>query len=212
MKRVSRLSWYAAIVVLLAVLVSCTQTPQSSTTPTPTISTKPTSTPTLVSIPTTPTPTTSPLGPIPRDCSPGPTPRSSLPGIGPVIGGSKVWASGFDGSHADIPIPSYDTYTQHGWTWKIVWEVGPDYTQLVTIRGVNLRTGTPLWFQVTGNPTTVAVLDPKHPDHPGSAVGIDWAEWGSYVFIPQAGCYYLQASWPGGSWRINFAAGEVSSS
>jgi hypothetical protein len=202
MKRLFRLSWYAAIVALLAILASCTQTPQSSATPTPTISTKPTNSATLV-------PTTPPLGPIPRDCTPGPAPRSSLPGIGPVIGGSKVWASGFEGSHATILIRPYDdTYTQHGWSWKIVWEVGPDYTQLVTIQGGNLRNGMPLWIQVTGNPATSAVLDPKHPDHPGSSVGIDWAEWGSYVFIPQAGCYYLQASWPGGSWRIDFAAGR----
>jgi hypothetical protein len=189
---------------LVLILASCTQTPQSSATPTPTISTKPTNSATLVPVPTTP-----PLGSIPRDCTPGPTPRSSLPGIGPVIGGSKVWASGFEGSHATILIRPYDdTYTQHGWSWKIVWEVGPDYTQLVTIQGGNLRNGMPLWIQVTGNPATSAVLDPKHPDHPGSSVGIDWAEWGSYVFIPQAGCYYLQASWPGGSWRIDFAAGR----
>lgn len=208
MKRLSRLSWYAAIVALLAVLASCTQMPQSSA-PTPTLSTQQTSTTTLVPISNTLTPTPPPLGLIPRDCSPGPTPRSSLPGIGPVIGGSKVWATGFNGPHAEIPIPSYDTYTQHGWTWKIVWEVGPDYTQPVAIRGGNLRSGTPLWFQITGNPTTSPVLDPRHPDHPGSTVGTDWAEWGSYVFIPQAGCYYLQASWPGGSWRINFAAGKA---
>lgn len=211
MKRLSRLPWYAALVALLAVLISCTQTPQSSSMPTATLSTNPTRTPPLI-LPTTPAPATPPLGPIPRNCPPGPTPRSSLPGIGPVIGGSKVWASGFNGPHAEISIPYYDTYTQHGWSWKIVWEVGPDYTQLVTIQGGNLRDGTPLWFQVTGNPTTSPVLDPRHPDHPGSTVGTDWAEWGSYVFIPQAGCYYLQASWPGGSWRINFAAGEVSSS
>jgi len=207
MKRLSRLSRYAALVAFLVVLASCTQMPPSSAAPTPTLSTKPTSPSTPVPAPTTQQ--FSRLGRVPQDCPPGPTPQPSLPGIGPAIGSSKVWAIGFSGSHADIPIPSYDTYTQHGWTWKIIWEVGPDYTQLVTIRGGELRSGTPLWFQFAGNPTTSPVLDPRHPDHPGSSVGTDWAEWGSYVFIPRAGCYYLQASWLGGSWRINFAAGAA---
>ena len=28
------------------------------------------------------------------------------------------------------------------------------------------------------------------------------------LYISQAGCYYLQASWDGGSWMVYFAAGR----
>jgi hypothetical protein len=115
----------------------------------------------------------------------------------------------FEGPHAAIHFsPSYltDTSTRYGWMWKLVWEVGPHYTGPVTLRGGNLRTGIPLWFAFDQGPTIAPVL--VHPDHPVSALGGNWGEWGSYLSIPVAGCYYLQATWPGGHWRITFAAGR----
>ena len=117
-------------------------------------------------------------------------------------------------STTPIHIPSYDTYTRFGWTWKIIWEVGPSYKGLVALRGVNLQNGTPLWFQfLTDDPTITPLLDPRHPNHPVSKVGEDWVEWGSYVYLPATGCYASEASWPSqanwpsGSWRVTFAAG-----
>jgi hypothetical protein len=39
-------------------------------------------------------------------------------------------------------------------------------------------------------------------------VDTGWHEWGSFLFIPAAGCYALDVSWARGSWRTNFAAGR----
>lgn len=179
-------------------------------TPTPTqqavATMAPTSTP-FIEPSQTPTPKPPSLGPVPQDCPPGPTPRPIFAGIGPGIGSFPVWAFGFDGPHAVLRISPNDTYTQYGWIWKIVWEVGPNYMHPVTLHSGKLSGGAPLWFQFEAT-TRSPVLDPQHPNHPLSVVGSDWAEWGSYLFIPTAGCYFLEAGWPGGHWRITFAAGR----
>jgi hypothetical protein len=57
------------------------------------------------------------------------------------------------------------------------------------------------------DPTAQAVLDPRHPGHPISAIGVSWAEWGSYIVVPKAGCYSLEVSWPTGHWIVTFAFG-----
>lgn len=91
---------------------------------------------------------------------------------------------------------------------KSVWEVGPNYGQPVTVQGHNLGDGKPLYIQTEEDtPTTRAVLDPAHPGHPASNVGDAWAEWGSYIVVPEAGCYTLDVSWATGHWSITFAAG-----
>jgi len=204
------------ILGLTLILAACSQPPSPQITATPTIDSAhltafarpyPTDTPLP---PTTPTSTPPPLGAVPQDCPPGPTPQPISPYIGPAIGSSPVWAVGFGGPHAVLHIPvSYDTYIpQYGWTWKLIWEVGPNYTHRITLRGGDLRNSTSLWFQFSGDPTTSPILDAQTPDHPESVIGNNWAEWGSYLYIPAAGCYYLEASWPGGHWRITFAAGR----
>jgi len=202
---------------LLLFLVSCTQVSQPTGSATPTVdgahltafARSATSNASYPPIPTpTPALTPPPMGPVPHDCPPGPTPQPILPSIGPVVGSPPVWAAGFDGPHAAIYLVP-EAFNQYGWGRKIIWEVGPNYMHLVTLHGANVQSGARIRFQfLDGDPTTSAVLDPHHPDHPGSAVGGDWNEWGSGMFLPTAGCYYLEASWPGGHWRITFAAGR----
>ncbi len=204
------------LLILVAAITACSQPAPPSTSATPTVDpahltafarVQSQFTPSPIPTPT-PTPIPPPLGPIPRDCPPGPTPQPILPGIGPVIGGPPVWAAGFDGPHAAIYLVP-EAFNQYGWGRKIIWEVGPNYTHLVTLHGANLQSGARIRFQfLDGDPTTSPVLDPQDPDHPGSAVGGDWNEWGSGMFLPTTGCYYLEASWPGGHWRITFAAGR----
>jgi hypothetical protein len=71
--------------------------------------------------------------------------------------------------------------------------------------------GDPLWFQIGDKaPTTTPKLDPTQPGaYPYNPANPDqvFPEYPSYLFIPRAGCYVLEASWPGGHWRIPFAAG-----
>ena len=198
---------------LFLVLVSCSQTVVSPSVATPAItisptapSPSPTSTATLVQTLTAP-----PLRVVPQNCSPGPAPQSIFSGLGPTIGKAPIWATGFAGPHAVLLIPtSNDTYTQHGWSWKILWNVGPHFPHQVTIQGKDTYTGTPLWFQLTDTDPTITalLLKPNHPDHPGSGAGSDYEEWGSYLYIPMAGCYQIHATWPGGQWSFPFAAGR----
>lgn len=195
---------------LIPLLLSCaatslpqaTETPRASS-PAPTTSAVPSGT-----VSTTPTLLTPPpLGMVPQNCPPGPTPQPIFSDIGPVVGAAPLWVTGFGGPHAVIHIPTYFTFTQYGWTWKLLWKMQSGYTHPITLEGGNLRNGTLLWFQIgQQNPSTSPVLDLLHSgQQPGAGSGLNWP---SYVYIPTAGCYYLEAKWPGGHWRIIFAAGR----
>ena len=212
--------WVMMLTGLVLVGVACSPAPSSPTSATPTIDSahltafaQEQSTPAP-----SPSPTPTPLvasaanvGPVPQNCSPGPTPKNVDPSqFGPGVGGSPVWAIGFDGPHATVHLNGWSedpSLVQYGWNYKILWSVGPNYTHPVVLRGGLLSGGTPLWFQNGDQtPTTAPMLDPRYP---GTLTGSDvgWAEFPSYLLIPKAGCYYLEAQWPGGSWRISFAAG-----
>ncbi len=203
------LSLCACVVLMLASLTACESVPRTAVTQTAPL---PTQTPTPYPTPTASMPTA--LTPPPQDCPASQAIRADLSGISPVMGGAPVWATAVS---TPIHLTANDGYTRFGWTWKIIWEVGPSYTGSVALRGVNLQNGTPLWFQFAADDptttTTTPLLDPRHPNHPVSVVGDDWLEWGSYVYLPAAGCYAIEASWPSqsswpsGSWRITFAAG-----
>jgi hypothetical protein len=111
-----------------------------------------------------------------------------------------------------LPSPPYPVNSNYeapyGWeAAKLVWEVGPHYTRQITIQGHDIFDQTPLLIQFFGEPAANAILDPQHPDHPESVVGEGWAEWGSYLIIPKAGCYMMQVTWPEGHWEITLAAG-----
>jgi len=170
-----------ALLALASVLVTCSQAPppQATNTPTPTSSQA-----TAISAPS-PTLTPPPLGLAPQNCHSGPTPRTIFSDVGPGVGRSPIWAFGLD---TTIRIPSYFTYTQYGWTWKIIWRMAKSYTHPVTLRGRNLHNGTPLWFQIDGqdsNTSPAPVLDPVHALRSSNSEE-NWVEWGSYVYIPTA--------------------------
>jgi len=197
------------LVVYLLLLVSCTSPSNPSVvhagTPQPTSAGVGTPTP----VPPVPT-----LGPTPHNCPLShPNPHSISPNLAPVIGTSPVWATwlrDFNTFHPPPPGPLYpNSYIPpYGWLLnKVIWEVGPHYSHLVTIRGHDLFDHTPLLFQFDDTPTADVVLDPQHPNHPVSVIGTNWAEWGSDFVAPKAGCYVVDVSWPIGHWSITFAVG-----
>jgi hypothetical protein len=162
----------------------------------------------------TPSPTEPRLDPVPQHCQvSNPTPHMSLPGLGPVIGASPVWADWPSGgpviAHlSQAPPGVYEA--PYGWAiLKTIWEVGPNYTHPVTVRGHDLFDHhTPLLIQFTDSPPTAdPLLDPQHTDHPVSIVGERWAEWGTLFVVPKAGCYVVEVLRPAGHWSIRFAAG-----
>jgi hypothetical protein len=198
---------HAIVFGLLFMMAACSQmtpAPRVSTSST-VIRSTPTSPPTLGSTATPP-----PLGTAPPNCAPGPAVRSIFPELGPGIGTAPLFVFGVEGDSRPLRIPPYDTYVSpYGWTWKIIWEVGPHFSSKITLQGENVHTGAPIWFQLLDEPiVSSAVLDPQSPDHPVPAAGEGYAEWGSYIFIPAAGCYQIEATWPGGQWSFPFAAGR----
>jgi hypothetical protein len=199
------------LLAFLIILAGCTSPGPSNTGP---ASTKPSTTgPTATSTSVPPIPT---VGPVPRTCPIStPTRHVISSQLAPVIGSVTVWATWIPGPsvYREEPFSSSNPPTNydpaHGWQiTKVVWEVGPNYTQIIMIHGQERSDHTPVLIQF-GNedPTAQTVLDPHHPSHPLSVLGDGWAEWGSYIIVPKAGCYLLEVSWPTGHWAVTFAFG-----
>lgn len=160
-------------------------------------------------------------GPPPRSCTP-PAPETRIVSVshGGSIGASPIWVGGFDGPQAtkyNLQALGHDRY---GWKTLVDFLVEPGVTGHVTVRGESLPDGSPIWIGVddpehnirAAKPSVAITLDPKTPglpDYWNTSFGVsdDWAAWRGVLYIPAAGCYALDATWPGGSWRITFAAG-----
>ena len=170
---------------------------------------------TALMVSSTPTPPVPTPGPVPRNCPiTNPDRQDRFSQLAPVIGASPVWVTWppISKFHLLIPSPPYPPNSNYvapyGWEMtKSIWEVGPNYTNLITLRGHDIFDNTPLMFQFDAAPTADAVLDPQNPNHPVPAGGAGWAEWGSYIVVPKAGCYQMDVSWPTGHWSVTFAAG-----
>src|SRR5262249_20199905 len=104
---------------------------------------------------------------------------------------------------------------------KNLWLLGPNYNKPITLTGHDVRTGTPLWFQLfpsieqpiaagdEGTYTTNAVLDPANPNRGGTDNSTGhWNIWGTGIIVLQAGCYELDATWAEGSWHTIYALGR----
>lgn len=162
------------------------------------------------------------LGLVPRTCPAG-TPRTALGHIeglsGPLMAGYgpfPVAGLAFDGPHATL---QYSTNAQmlrlswqppYGWLHKMLWFMNPRFKGRVTLRGGALHGVGPVWFSLDGpgqKVTRTPLLDPLHqavvPGPKGS-----WPQFPGYMYVPHAGCYYIDAHWPGGRERITFAAGR----
>ena len=173
-------------------------------------------TPTLVQG-TPPTP-----GPPPRSCTPAapwPSYVSKESGsFGGAIGASPVWAVGFDGPQANKLLRGYSRY---GWMTFVDFYVEPGVTAQVIVSGERLSDSVPMWISVSDvretnfgqrAPSVRVILNPQERglpvyDNLSRGIGEDWALWSGVLYLPAAGCYALEASWPGGSWRVTFAAG-----
>jgi len=204
---------------LLSALASCAQAapPQAAKTPTVASSTlTPTAIATLQPTPTLWGGQSATLGPVPQNC-----PASLAPKKVPVFGleycASPLWVY-FSGpsTHTTLvwsPNDAFMYHDQYGWAHKFLWLIEARYTGIVTIHGANVDDGSPLLPDAdhqTGTSTlTSLVLDTQDPTIINRTE--QWTEVPGGLTIPKAGCYYLEADWPGGHWRIIFAAGEVPS-
>jgi hypothetical protein len=179
--------------------------------PTPTATFPPTAT--LMPPPVTPTPVlpSQPLGAVPQNCQPGMAPQVFDPrDFRPGIGGGPVWVTGFEGPRATLSVdPSPQNYTAYGWGATIIVALDTAQPITATLQGVSVSTGFPLWlnFSFLFSETTIGM--DFSSGNPSQHSDGHWASWIGYLYIPAAGCYQLKATWPGGQWQVNFAAGRA---
>ncbi len=215
---------------LLVLLTACTTSPSPQAGHTPTVN---------VSIPTPmataqpePSPTPSPfggakasLGPLPQTCplSSIHTPQNISPKFASAVGAGPAWGVGII-SYKQVPLAlvwapgdALAYHTQDGWSHKLLWVIATQVQGAVTIHGMNLRTGTPVYpdaeYAEASSTPTALILNPSDPIVVGQDANRDdqWTEFPGGLTVPGAGCYSLEATWPGGNWHLIFAAGLVPS-
>lgn len=207
--------WFVCALLVLLLLTACSagqgsSSPSSTVRPQPTQQTSPGLSP-VVQRPTQqaspgPSPVTTLLAPAPQDCPSGPSLSSrTFPGFnGSVTGSGSVWEGG-------LPANATLNLDQFGYTpWpstKILWPIGPDFPATVVVRVANLRTGSEAWWDIgEGAPPPNKPVRPLVLDRTGNRAG--FPTWGTGLYLPQAGCYAMTVSWPGGQWRLLFAVGR----
>jgi len=100
---------------------------------------------------------------------------------------------------------------KYGWVRHVTLMLEGGANGPVMLQGAGLQDGMPLLFSdpySEQSPTTFLTVNPgispvSNPDG-GLIGGIASIS----LYIPAAGCYYLKASWAGGSWEAIFAAGQ----
>jgi hypothetical protein len=168
------------------------------------------------------------MGYVPSTCPPGsPLVNFDAGATVPGVGGQGVWlVAGAFVDFAGAPgaivgqsatakigsLPPSD-YTLAGWPVQVQVLVQSTLTQPLTLTGQDLRTAYPLWFSSDANnpgaideAVPLASIDPSQVA--SSTVDGRWKIWFGVLYLPGAGCYQLQARWPGGGWRVTFAAGR----
>jgi hypothetical protein len=143
-----------------------------------------------------------------------------------AIGHAPIWLSGFNPPNATILLGSsanpktwgsWDApYTQYGWPATVILVSSSSNREAVTLTGSNIQTGQVVSFGFVtpggfGAPTVVSpayTLDPQNPWVPPGGEDNTGVFWYGYVFVPQAGCYQINATWPDGGWHIIVSAGQ----
>jgi hypothetical protein len=152
------------------------------------------------------------LAQAPTTCT-GPKPRLVAFGdYGNLAGSSPIWAgfyASFDPAGQRYRIERDAPRTRYGWRVKVLWVVGPKLERPARIAGRELATGAALWFEIgeeDRKPAALGKLDPASPGVPPTSDG--YKEFPSYLYVPRAGCYELEAEWAGGRWRLVFGLGR----
>jgi hypothetical protein len=148
-------------------------------------------------------------GGIPTTCANLATTSSVVPLSG-AVGQSPFMVGGFQRPQATIFLADASTlHVPYGWPGYLTWAAQAGLTGKITVTGVNMNGGEPLWFKSSGGTARSVVLDPLTASS-RSLGGETWATGTFTVFVPRGGCYALQATWPGGGLHITFAAGNPS--
>ncbi|HEX8998098.1 MAG TPA: hypothetical protein VF812_18885 [Ktedonobacterales bacterium] len=214
-----RLCLLGALVALALAGCAISQAPSPPPVAVPTVTAAPTVTATATAQRPLLTPVAGLLQPAPMQCPLAPALQSQqfshfggFSGSITLLGGGPAWIAGpYFPTHLHLDSQGYTPWP----STKIIWEIGPNAHEPVTITVRNLQTGAPgYWFFNVREPQAAPtlVLD---PDAPASNVvdyhGVPepgWQEWGSGLLLFSAGCYEMDVTSAAGSWRTIFAAGR----
>jgi hypothetical protein len=132
------------------------------------------------------------------------------------IGGDPFWVGGFWGPRATLHLTGVRTYYEPGYGWAafVMFVLKRSFTHTMTLRGGTVDGRTPLLFDAAekdapnGETRTLTLEGKRQTTFPGGSGPQQWPTFPGDIVAPRAGCYYLKATWPGGTWRITFAAGR----
>jgi hypothetical protein len=165
-------------------------------------------------------PVSATLDPLPRYCLRYTSTKAFDPSYAPGIGGDPMWVTGFSRTAGEQAILNHMRRAQppqSGWYQQLQLVVETTFPGPVTLQGGVVGSNLPLWFGVypTGisprgvgliDTITVRPLDPSLSNH--TAGDQQWSTRPINVYIAEAGCYYLEATWPGGGWIAYIMAGR----
>lgn len=161
----------------------------------------------------TPTLNVPTIGTVSATCAPG-TPLVDFSAGETVAGagGSDVWFTATSARPGYVQLPQ-SNYTVAGWPVPVTVFIRHGFGQTVTLTGHDLTTGYNLWLSPdANNPGSIAEATPLATIDPTRVLAhtrdARWDVWSGVLFLPGAGCYIVQANWPGNGWSIDFAAGR----
>ncbi len=145
--------------------------------------------------------------PIPNYCATG-----TMLGQGRQIGNFPVWSVGIDDA-ATVHLPPLMLPTIINWKgWVIPLHVRGRYNYVssisLTVFNLNDASSPLLQDRYTPVADMHLFLDTKHVTSVTGTGLHAIGTWDVSLYIPNAGCYGLSASWGRGHWLINFAAGK----
>jgi hypothetical protein len=151
------------------------------------------------------TPQTPDLEPRPSNC-PGPRPKRKpvSPEFGPLSGERPAWGgvyAPYDKKTNSFRLPPDTPHTKLGWRVKILWVVAPKQPDPVTLSGKQAGSEELISFEIENLPATTSASLPANTTE-------YFADYPSYVYFRSAGCYSIDARWPGGTWRLGFGVGS----
>lgn len=147
------------------------------------------------------------LDPAPQHCPAGSSLSSkAIPRFNaPAVGSGPVWEVGLP-PNATLNLNDLGYAPWPG--TKLLWPPDAHFPATVTVRVTNIKTGIEAWWDIgRGEPPPREPVRPLilHPQ--GNITGGPFS-WGTFLYLPQAGCYEMTVNWPGGQWRLLFAAGR----
>lgn len=164
----------------------------------------------IVDVQAAPGNTASHLDSVPACLEVSPLQSSAAP-LSKGLGESPLWVTGFTGPSATLNHLTRAKQSFLGWYQEIKLILDATYDGNILIQGGAQDGGALLWFGASADQewTNTVTVNPRQPVIPGQL-----SKDGQHVtltvsvYVPRAGCYFLQADWAGGSWMGYFAAGK----